>query len=49
MMTTTMMMRTVERNASIYPKLEMLREKGIPSIDQESNASPFPESLQPKK
>jgi hypothetical protein len=30
MMTMTMMMRTVERNASIYPKLEKLQEKVSP-------------------
>jgi len=50
MMTMTMMMRTVERNASIYPKLEKLQEKGIPfkSIKKTRQAH-FPRVCNPER
>jgi len=50
MMTMTMMMRTVERNASIYPKLEKLQEKGIPfeSIKKKKQAH-FPRVCNPER
>jgi len=50
MMTMTMMMRTVERNASIYPKLEKLQEKGIPfeSIKKKRQAH-FPRVCNPER